>query len=353
MEEKQKLVITLEENALDSLVHGIEHYLHGKRKSDWKYTILHVFHAVELMLKARLAKYDEKLIYSNRKNGHTINCSEAVKRLIDEANIPLSGYIERISNSKKADKHRTLLSLYWKKYCVVQNTPSLKDTLLELCLLNWCVINLDKHVKFQKVEYQFSRELEELRQSRNNIEHKEVEISKSDVESFLGVAFRFLDDFVSLELGISLSEKLEELDELRINELIEAGVSEENIQDQDSYKTLSLAFLSYIHSLSDQGIPLHPKRRVDHTFYTCELCSEEAVVLPDPRTYSMITHCYNCRSKYKGYICSMCDQFYLEYMGEWEKGECRTELSEREILQILEDDDVSFCPACQDRIIDL
>jgi hypothetical protein len=64
---QKRLVIRLEENAMDSLVHGIEHYLYGRKTTDWKYVILHVFHAVELFLKARLAKYDESLIY--KKNG--------------------------------------------------------------------------------------------------------------------------------------------------------------------------------------------------------------------------------------------------------------------------------------------
>ena len=47
---------------MDSLVHGVEHHIHGSREYDRKYVILHVFHAVELFLKARLAKYDELLI---------------------------------------------------------------------------------------------------------------------------------------------------------------------------------------------------------------------------------------------------------------------------------------------------
>jgi hypothetical protein len=40
---QQRLVVKLEENAMDSLVHGVEHHLYGRRKTDWKYVILHVF----------------------------------------------------------------------------------------------------------------------------------------------------------------------------------------------------------------------------------------------------------------------------------------------------------------------
>lgn len=151
--EQQKPVITLEENAMDSLVHGIEHHLYGKRKSDWKYVILHVFHSIELFLKARLAKYDATLIYTNRKDGHTVNCDEAVNRLANEVNIPLDGYVERQSNNKK---------------------------------------------------YKLTGELGKLRRARNDIEHKEASLDKDEVSNFLGVAFRFLDDFVSQELGLSI-----------------------------------------------------------------------------------------------------------------------------------------------------
>jgi transcription elongation factor Elf1 len=302
--EQQKLVITLEENAMDSLVHGIEHHLYGKRKSDWKYIVLHVFHAVELFLKARLAKHDEKLIYTNRKNGHTVSCVEAIGRLVNEVNIPLDSYVECKSNSK------------------------------------------------QEAKYQLTGELEELRQARNDIEHKEASLDKDAVNKFLGVAFRFLDDFVSRELGLSLSEKLEELDGFRWEEMIEAGIEEEDIPEQDSYQTLSLAYLSYIKHMSDRGIPLHPKERVDHSFFTCELCGEEAVVLPDPRSYSTITYCYNCRAKYEGHTCAKCEQTYIEYIGEWEKGDNPPEHPDLESLLNSGEDDISFCEMCQDWIAD-
>lgn len=300
---QQKLVITLEENAMDSLVHGIEHHLYGKRQSDWKYIVLHVFHAIELFLKARLAKHDEKLIYTNRKNGHTVSCVEAIGRLVNEVNIPLDSYVEYKSNGKQAAK------------------------------------------------YQLAGELEELRQARNDIEHKEASLDKDAVNKFLGVAFRFLDDFVSLELGLSLSEKLEELDELRWEEMIEAGMEEKDIPEQDSYQTLSLAYLSYVKHMSDRGIPIHPKKRVDYSFFACELCGEEAVVLPDPRSYSAITYCYNCRAKYEGHTCARCEQTYIEYLGEWEKGDNPPEHPNLESL-LNSEEEVSFCEVCQDWIAD-
>lgn len=300
--EQQKLVIKLEENAMDSLVHGIEHHLYGKRKSDFKYVILHIFHAVELFLKARLAKHDIKLIYINPKSEYTVNCAEAIRRLVDEVNIPLNNYLKPEKNGK------------------------------------------------QKTKSQLAGELGELQCARNNIEHKEASLDKDAVNKFLGVAFRFLDDFVGRELGLSLSEKLEELDELRWEEMAKIGIAEEDIPEQNSYQTLSLAYLSYVKHMSDLGIPLHPKERVEYSFFTCEMCREEAVVLPDPRTHSTITCCYHCRAKYEYHICAKCEQSYIEFLGEWVKGDSLPEHPDLESLLNSEEHDVSFCETCQDWI---
>ena len=302
--EQQKLIIKLEENAMDSLVRGIEYKLYGRRKSDWKYIVLHVFHAVELFLKARLAKHDEKLIYSNRKNGHTVSCIEAIERLVKEVNIPLGSYVELKLKGK------------------------------------------------QEPQYQLAGELEKLRQARNDIEHKEASLSEEVVNNFLGVAFRFLDDFVSRELGLSLSDELEELDELRWQEMLEAGIEEKDIPEQNSYQTLSLAYLSYTKYMADRGIPLHPKERVEYSFFTCESCGKEAVVLPDPRSYSSITYCYHCRAKYEGHTCARCEQTYIKYLGEWEKGDSPPEHPDFESLLNSGEDNVSFCEMCQDWIDD-
>ena len=69
---ENKFELSLEQNALDSLVHGVEHYVNEEKPTDLKYTILHVFHAVELFLKARLAKNDPSSIFKKRRNNHTV-----------------------------------------------------------------------------------------------------------------------------------------------------------------------------------------------------------------------------------------------------------------------------------------
>ncbi len=67
---------------MDSLVHGVEHFVNEEKPSDLKYTILHTFHAVELFLKARLAKVNPRLIIT--KNDHTIYYGTLIERLKKE-----------------------------------------------------------------------------------------------------------------------------------------------------------------------------------------------------------------------------------------------------------------------------
>ncbi len=301
---QQRLVIKLEENAMDSLVHGIEHHLYGKRQTDWKYVILHVFHAVELFLKARLAKHDETLIYNNRKNGNTVNCTEAINRLVKEVKIPLDSYVEYQQHGKHKD------------------------------------------------QYKLSGELETLREARNNIEHKEVSLNQNEVTNFLGVAFRFLDDFVSRELGLSLEEELEALDKAQQEEILEEDAEEEDTSEQDSYKALSMAYLSYIKYMADRGIPLHPKEReIDYRFLTCEMCCEEAIVVPDPTSRSSrIAHCFSCRSEYTVNYCIKCDEPYLSFLNEWEKGNSPSKYPNW--VESTEDETNLFCEACADWIDD-
>jgi hypothetical protein len=64
---ENEFVLGLEQNAMDSLVHGVEHFVNEEKPTDLRYTILHVFHAVELFLKARLAKDDPLSIFTNRR----------------------------------------------------------------------------------------------------------------------------------------------------------------------------------------------------------------------------------------------------------------------------------------------
>lgn len=85
---QNNFVLRLEDNAIDSLIHAVEHFLDGERITNLKYAILHVFHAVELFLKARLADINKELIFRRQNDKqksddtrYTISFNEAIIRL--------------------------------------------------------------------------------------------------------------------------------------------------------------------------------------------------------------------------------------------------------------------------------
>jgi len=144
---ENNFVLDLEQNAMDSLVHGVEHFINGEKPTDLKYTILHVFHAVELFLKARLAKDKPLSIFSNRRTNHTVDFQQSIKLLSDVG------------------------------------------------------VNMSE---------QNHNDLDALRLIRNSIEHHQIQRSRSEIEHYLGRAMYFLDSFLQQELGINLKDELDE-----------------------------------------------------------------------------------------------------------------------------------------------
>jgi len=189
-------VLGLEENAMDSLVHGVEHYIgfiDEHNPTDLKYAILHVFHALELFLKARLAKAHPLLIYQKPEDGG-------------------------IADNKA-------------------NTVDFKSLIGRL----------------RNVSVDLSRQnlvdLDSLHTIRNSIEHHRVEGSSQVIEDYVGKAMRFLKNFLQKELGIILRERLDKdayntlsnvLDSY--NERLERAKQElPDLQDKDGVPLYSLA----------------------------------------------------------------------------------------------------------------
>lgn len=282
-------------------MHGVEHHLYGRRNTDWKYVILHVFHAVELFLKARLAKHDESFIYKNRKSGNTVGADDAIDLLVTEAKLSLFQYTERQESGR----------------------------------------------------YKLGGELDALRKARNSIEHKEVALKPSEVKEFLGAAFVFLDTFVDKELGLSLKTELDNLDEIRKEELSENGVEVDDIESQSTYRTLSMAYLFYIQQMRTKGIPISdPKEKWnDYQYFTCEMCNEEAIAVPDPTAkYPRIAHCFNCLAEYTVHYCLKCEEPYVSFLQEWEK-EVNIP-SYPSWVNSVDNEADSFCELCSDWIDD-
>jgi hypothetical protein len=100
------LKLDLLENAIDSIVHGLEHYADGKKNaSNYKFAILHITQGVELILKERLRREHWVLIYEKVENpdrSRTINFETAVARLQSICKLSLANYIDRLRGLRNA-----------------------------------------------------------------------------------------------------------------------------------------------------------------------------------------------------------------------------------------------------------
>lgn len=148
---KKKFVLTLEDNARTSLRHGMRHYLRYIRlksnRNDLKFAIIHVFHAIELYLKARLVKESPLLIYTHpedkiTEDTHTVQFKPLLNRL-ENAGVDLSLH---------------------------------KDSLIRLQVI------------------------------RNRIEHHQLNSTVPEIKDYIAKAARFLNDFLATELKIKLED---------------------------------------------------------------------------------------------------------------------------------------------------
>jgi hypothetical protein len=308
------LIERLQANAMDSLIHGVEHYIHGIREYDGKYVVLHIFHAVELLFKARLAMYDETLIH--KKNSQkTLGIDETIDLLIKEAHVDLTKYTE--------DR---------------PNYPGQK---------------------------QLGGNLKKLRDARNDIEHKYIGITDEEIKNILGEVFNFLEVFIKNELDLDLKQKLDELDEIRNDEYQHHHRPRYDESGVDStYRNLSMAHSFYVRHMKEQQIypdATYSKYGSGHETFICELCDEDAVVYPDDRLdlsvqeHRKIAGCLNCSAIHSIGICCGCNLiYYIGSTGFYSLKEAVEDIRPSELDIDGEDDNYydGFCECCQDRYID-
>ena len=148
---KSRIKLDLVENGKDSLRHAVEHFTDNSKPTDLKYAVLHVFHAVELFLKAALSKSHSSLIFQKPEDAKNLSA-----RTVD---------------------FQTLL----RRLKAVDAELSEDDC---------------KH-------------LDTLRQERNKIEHYQVDLDKQEVQNWIGQAMRILNEFVEVELEFKFEDVLD------------------------------------------------------------------------------------------------------------------------------------------------
>jgi predicted RNA-binding Zn-ribbon protein involved in translation (DUF1610 family) len=178
----KSIKFSLKQNAIDSLVHGIEHFVNSNEPSDFKYAILHIAQSVELFLKERLAQEHFLLIYSKP---------------------------EYCKNDSK--------------------TVTLEESLGRL------------EASQIKIDSQAVHSFKEIQKLRNQIQHYEVELDKKNTTIILGRTLKYLEIFLDTELNLAVEniltkeqfisyadivysyKDLEKIIQKRINELLPTG----------------------------------------------------------------------------------------------------------------------------------
>lgn len=154
------LTLDLLHNAIDSTVHGLEHYVEGRRSAtNYKFAILHIAQGVELILKERLRQEHWVLIYDK---------------------------VEKPNKSRTIDFET-----------VVARLQSI------------CKLSLAKYIDG----------LRGLRNARHEIEHYKVSLSEQEAATLIGSNIPFLMEFLEDELKTTLQEHIK--DEETWQELLE------------------------------------------------------------------------------------------------------------------------------------
>lgn len=92
-------------HALESLDHGVKHYLDGSETSR-KFALLHIDQAVELLLKERIVNLG-KTVYKS--DGKTLNFHEACNSLSKERDIPERPRLEALHDLRNSVQHKGLV----------------------------------------------------------------------------------------------------------------------------------------------------------------------------------------------------------------------------------------------------
>jgi hypothetical protein len=237
-------IITLEQNAFDSLQHGAEHFFDNSRETDLKYAVLHLSHAIELLLKARLAKEGLEQIYLSKEQpidleGFTVGYDEAVKRL--------------------------------KRFQIGFDTDQLKN-------------------------------LGFLKKVRNSIEHNYISGQREVIQDYVAEAFKFVRDFSLKHLDITLKEKLDLsiYESLNSNlysyeeRIIKAGEEISHFREKEfPTKGLRAKDLMEYDSI--------------HQDTECPTCGEATVPVPDPKSEDESVRCYHCDERFYVQFCIECN----------------------------------------------
>jgi hypothetical protein len=197
---------TLFENAIDSIIHGIEHLelaIKSGDKKDFKYSLLHLFQGAELLLKEVLVLISPVLIFD--KNSLYKNCADPSTPTVDELYNCKSIDINEICSELK--KHypkffdnsaRKIIENMAKErnklqhFAIEFDSNDLKSKIIQLYgkVITPCYKILNKQIETGTTENLLEEKLEEIYCFHQNADNEEAMLKVADEDYARGVCFK-------------------------------------------------------------------------------------------------------------------------------------------------------------------
>ena len=260
-----KIKIDIKSNAIDSLNESFAKYELGENGElkAFKFSILHLSHCIELVLKMYLQTLDENLVFRNCFRKGTKKAKEenvdllAAFHLLEDEGFDFENLIKGHSNPS-----------------TVNVAEALSVAKCEVCTVT------GGHF----VDQDFENDIDWMKSLRNSIEHFEFEFTAKDVRLCIGRLVRGLDIFTDVFSIFNLEEEI----------------------GKDKYHIFEVLADEYEHTLREAKLEVQetkdaifrgtrPKHQmfIEWNVYTCESCGNDTMI-PDSDSST-------------GYKCTFCD----------------------------------------------
>ncbi|MBE0444932.1 hypothetical protein [Psychrobacter sp. FME5] len=297
-----ELKLDIKSNALDSFNEALAKFESGQQGNPtaFKFSILHLSHCLELVLKMYVQTLDEDLVYSK--------CyKHLVKKAKEDSVDLLAAHVSLVASGFDFS---TLLVGQTNPYTITV------DQALSIVINETCSSTGNKFV-----DDQFITDITDMKDLRNSIEHYEFEFTVKEVRLCIGRLVRGLDEFTDIFSLFSL----------------------ENEVGKDRFSVFSVLVDEYEHAVSEahhdvteaknalfRGVRPKHTMFIEWNVYYCESCHYDTLI---PNEDSLT-----------GYRCTYCEN---EESGEIEKDcdICGSPWANRE-MSYWGEDVGNVCPRC-------
>lgn len=274
-----KLVLDMQSNALDSFNEALAKFESGQagNRTALKFSILHLSHCIELVLKLYVQTIDEHLIYRV--------CYSKVSKLANSSNVSLlTAYASLISDGLDFSD---LVASDPNPY-----TISAKDALS--IVLSAAYNSTDTKL----VDAEFVTDVGDMQKLRNAIEHYEFEFTDEEVRLLIGRLVRGLDNFTDASSLLSLEK-----------EVGKARFSIFSVLVDEYEQTLSEAHYKVQETRDALFRGTRPKEQtfIKWNIYYCEACGNDTIIPNNnSSTGYRCTYCGNEESEEIEVACDVC-----------------------------------------------